>query len=166
MFLVSRFQSVDAACWFLACLHSSTLHEEHSQRSKRQAEILPTPCFMCSFLDLLFNHEDGGNAFLRNVDGLLANYARTVLFIFTILACSQSIHIDMTDQCGPTFHFLGFGMVFIDGRSARRKVSTYTGQHKHSKMADLHPRPAWYSNLWSQCSSGGRHYAPYTAGQL
>jgi len=46
----------------------------------------------------------------------------------------------------------------LDGGSARRKATTYTGQHN----ADIHAHPCLErdSNPRSQCSSGRRPYVP------
>jgi len=48
----------------------------------------------------------------------------------------------------------------LDGGSARRKATTYTGQHNTEKNADTHPYLEWDSNPRSQCSSDRRPYVP------
>jgi hypothetical protein len=54
----------------------------------------------------------------------------------------------------------------LDGGSARRKSTTYTGQHKHIINAGRHPCLEWDSNPQSQCWSGQRHFMSYTARPL
>jgi hypothetical protein len=48
----------------------------------------------------------------------------------------------------------------LDGWPARRKAATYTGQHKHRRNADRHPRLEWEPNPRSQPVSGRRHFMP------
>jgi len=54
----------------------------------------------------------------------------------------------------------------LDGRSARLKASTYTGQHNTEKRGYTHPCLEWDSNPWSQFSSCPRSCAPKTARPL
>jgi hypothetical protein len=46
----------------------------------------------------------------------------------------------------------------LDGRSARRKASTYTEQQKHTRNADRHPFVEQDSNLRPQCLSWRRQF--------
>jgi hypothetical protein len=48
----------------------------------------------------------------------------------------------------------------LEGGSARRKVATYTEQHKHRINAHRHPYLEWGSNPQPQCSSGRRRFMP------
>jgi hypothetical protein len=54
----------------------------------------------------------------------------------------------------------------LDGGSARRKISTYTKQHKHRINAHKHPFLEWDSNPRLQRSSERRQFMPQTARPL
>jgi hypothetical protein len=75
---------------------------------------------------------------------------------FGLFAFRINLRLDLTDSWQD----------FLDGWSAHRKASTYTGQHKHRRNVDGHPCLKRGSNPRSQCLSGGKCFMPQTAHPL